>query len=61
MACGLQSFLKLRNAPAHGRALGCVGVDDGVFVVGAHAVLSDKASPFFVGLKSLNYGLGVTL
>ena len=45
---------EMRNALAHGRALGCVGVDDGVFVVGAHAVLSDKASPLWVGVKSLN-------
>lgn len=36
VACGLQAVLKLRNAPAHGGALGCVGVDDGVIVVFGH-------------------------
>ncbi len=61
MASGLQAFLKLRNAPAHGRTLGRVGVDDGVFVVGTHAVLSDKVNPLFVGLKSLSYGLSFIL
>jgi hypothetical protein len=40
VACGLQAFLKLRNAPAHRRALGLVWVDDGVIVLGGHAVLS---------------------
>jgi hypothetical protein len=52
MACGLQAFLKLRNAPAHRSALGCVGVDDGVFVVSAHTVLSDKARMFYDLLSS---------
>ncbi len=61
VACCLQALLELRNAPAHGCALGCVGVDDGVFVLGAHAVLSDKVSPLFVGLKSLSYGSSFTL
>jgi len=43
VACGLQAFLKLRNAPAHGCALGCVGVDDGVLFVRGHAPLSISA------------------
>jgi hypothetical protein len=30
----------LRNAPAHGCALGCVGVDDGVLFIRGHARLS---------------------
>ena len=40
VAGGLQALLKLRNAPAHGFALGLVGVDDGVFVAFGHALLS---------------------
>jgi hypothetical protein len=47
MACGLQAFLKLCNAPAHGRALGCVGVDDGVIFVRGHAVLSISSCLLF--------------
>ena len=49
VACGLQAVLKLRNAPAHGRALGCVGVDDGVIVVFGHAPLSVSLGWVFVG------------
>jgi hypothetical protein len=40
MACGLQAFLKLRNAPAYGCSLGCVRVDDEVIFVRGHTVLS---------------------
>jgi len=47
VACGLQAFLKLRYAPAHGRALGCVGVDDEVLFVRGHAVLSISSCMVF--------------
>jgi len=47
VASGLQAFLKLRNAPTHGSALGGVGVDDGVLFVRGHALLSISSCMVF--------------
>ena len=52
VACGLQAFLKLRNAPAHRGALGCVRIDDEVLFVRGHAVLSISSCMVFVGRSS---------
>ena len=47
LARRLQAFLKLRNAPAHGRSLGCVGVDDEVIAVFGHTRLSVSSGLVF--------------